>query len=458
MMWKFSFNKTIIMLLGFAFLHTEVKAQAPEGINYQAVARDSNGEEITNRAIDVRFTIRAGTATGPSVMQEIHNVQTNDYGLFTLVIGSKNNIVFSGINWGAANYFLEVEIDAGNGYENMGTTQFMSVPYALYAETAGTSGSTGPTGPTGLKGPTGPTGVTGSTGPTGPTGTFGVSGTANQTIYHNGTGWTNTSNLSNDGTNIGIGTASPIYPLEMNYTGNSSFGINEDYSSSNTSLGTGLYTKTVNTGGGNAISGYFQVDQSSGSNTAVAVKAFSTSSATGNYGIDADATGAGSTNFGIHSSATGATTNWAGYFGSGNVHISNRLGIGTTSPATKLDVNGTINIGGSGNEVNRNETGTSNLVPVAYGNIDATGAVNNGSGNFSATYNSSLSRYEISWAGGAALSSYNTAAVSITLIGSGSSNVVNWTSTGGGSVLVVFITDTTGLAVQQDFSFTVFNP
>lgn len=113
-------------------------AQAPEGISYQAVARTGNGVLLQNQSFDVRVNILSGSATGTTEYTEVHTVTTNDYGLFTLQIG--DGIVFLGdlslIDWGADTYYLNTEIDlAGSGsYVDMGTTQLLSVPYALYAK------------------------------------------------------------------------------------------------------------------------------------------------------------------------------------------------------------------------------------------------------------------------------------------------------------------------------------
>jgi len=144
----------------------------PEGINYQAVARNSSGNPLISFPLTVRFTIHDGSAAGAVVYQETHGVTTNVFGLFTAVIGSGTPVsgTFPAINWAAANKFLEVEINDGSGFSAMGTSQMVSVPYALYAKTAG-GGLTGATGPTGaastIPGPTGATGAVGATGASG---------------------------------------------------------------------------------------------------------------------------------------------------------------------------------------------------------------------------------------------------------------------------------------------------
>lgn len=179
---------TIIVLLA---LSLSMMAQAPQYFNYQAVARDVSGSVLMNRNVTCRFVIRDISATGPIVYQETQALQTNQFGLFTALIGKGDDVQgsFSGINWGSAPKYLQVEYDpqGGNNYLVAHSTQMVSVPYALYAETAGNGGggATGPTGPiglSGLNGATGPTGATGSTGadgaigPTGATGADGLGG------------------------------------------------------------------------------------------------------------------------------------------------------------------------------------------------------------------------------------------------------------------------------------------
>jgi hypothetical protein len=151
-------------------------AQAPpQGINYQAVARTSSGTEMPNAALTVRIGIYSDAAATVLAYEETHAVTTNAFGLFNLVIGQGTQTsvgAFNSILWANSAYYLKVEVDAGSGFVNMGTTQLMSVPYALYA---GASAG-GPTGPTGAAGATGPTGLAGATGATGPQGTAGAQG------------------------------------------------------------------------------------------------------------------------------------------------------------------------------------------------------------------------------------------------------------------------------------------
>lgn len=127
-----------------------LSAQAPSGINYQAVARSASGTVMANKTLGVRISILAGSASGSADYVEKHSVSTNTYGLFNLIIGggTAQTGTFSSVNWGGGSKFLKLEIDTNNGssYTTLSSTQMMSVPYALYAEKSGSGGSSGVTG------------------------------------------------------------------------------------------------------------------------------------------------------------------------------------------------------------------------------------------------------------------------------------------------------------------------
>ena len=156
-------------------------AQSPQGLNYQAVALDAAGNELINKSLAVQIAIHQSNATGTIVYSENHLVNTNPFGLFTLVIGSVDTTIFATINWASGPYFLEILLDTSatsTNFVSMGTTQFMSVPYALYAKVSGNGpqGLPGPQGIQGAQGPPGPQGATGLTGPQGIQGALGPQG------------------------------------------------------------------------------------------------------------------------------------------------------------------------------------------------------------------------------------------------------------------------------------------
>ncbi|MGB0367794.1 MAG: kelch repeat-containing protein [Flavobacteriales bacterium] len=154
-------------------------AQAPFKFNYQGVARDASGNLLANQTVGLRISIISGSPTGTDQLIETHTPTTNDFGLFNIVIGEGTNVYANiNINLGSDSHYIKVEMDAAGGtnYALMGSSQLLSVPYAIYAAESGTSGPTGPTGPQGIQGITGPTGAAGVTGPTGLTGQNGQNG------------------------------------------------------------------------------------------------------------------------------------------------------------------------------------------------------------------------------------------------------------------------------------------
>jgi hypothetical protein len=132
-------NKLNLLFINL-ILSLIINAQTPEGFNYSAVARDVTGKPLANRNVSVQLSILKTSAIGALQYAENHLVNTDGYGLFNLVVG--NGTAQSGsmnnIQWGSDNHYLKVAIDAngGSNYITMGTTQIMSVPYALHAKTA----------------------------------------------------------------------------------------------------------------------------------------------------------------------------------------------------------------------------------------------------------------------------------------------------------------------------------
>jgi hypothetical protein len=99
------------------------------GIPYQAVARDGSDALLTNQNLTVKFTLLQGSTT---VYTEAQNLTTNQFGQFNAVIGSIDAVNFATIDWSPATS-LQVEIDLGNGFIDLGTTELEAVPYAKSA-------------------------------------------------------------------------------------------------------------------------------------------------------------------------------------------------------------------------------------------------------------------------------------------------------------------------------------
>ena len=114
-------------------------AQVPEGVNYQAMYRNSQGSAIPLRKINVTIFINQGSSDGPTVYEERHKSKTNGQGLFNIVVGNGYTADdFSAIDWSFGPYFMSVTIEdlAIQQFIDFGSQQILSVPYALRAKVA----------------------------------------------------------------------------------------------------------------------------------------------------------------------------------------------------------------------------------------------------------------------------------------------------------------------------------
>ena len=236
---------TTLFIAAIGLLTNTAYSQVVDGITYQAVAIDNNempglnvDATVKNRALYIRFTIIENNVNGTIVYQETHATTTDEYGLFTVVIGhgavtslSPNTNILT-LSWSAYKHFLKVEMDLKqtSDYKLMGIEQMQAVPYALYAlntqnlpttidssftnelqtlslindtiylsnnggyvklpSVLGATGNTGSIGSTGLMGVTGNTGSTGATGNTGSIGSTGLMGVTGNTGSTGATGHT----------------------------------------------------------------------------------------------------------------------------------------------------------------------------------------------------------------------------------------------------------------------------
>jgi len=134
--------KNLYPLLILLFLSLSIYAQSPDKMSYQAVVRDANNTLVANQTVGMQISILQSTITGTVVYTETHSVDTNLNGLVSLEIGNgSSSDNFSEIDWSAGPYFIKTETDptGGSSYTITGTSQLMSVPFALYATTSGSS-------------------------------------------------------------------------------------------------------------------------------------------------------------------------------------------------------------------------------------------------------------------------------------------------------------------------------
>jgi hypothetical protein len=139
---KHTIRKVVFIVLCAVFLINPfiINAQPSRGFNYQAIARDKAGQPIVNKDIVIEVSIRSGGTLGPIVWQEGHEVITNQFGLFTIIIGQGITTgigtlsSFNDIPWSITDYFVRIRVDFGNGLIDMGVSKLQAVPFAMLAD------------------------------------------------------------------------------------------------------------------------------------------------------------------------------------------------------------------------------------------------------------------------------------------------------------------------------------
>lgn len=127
--------KRIFTILAAVLLTVSVFAQAPQKMSYQSVVRDASDNLITNQTVGMQISILQGSTSGTVVYTETQTPTTNDNGLLSIEFGG--GVGFDTINWASNSYFIKTETDPTGGsiYTITGTSQLLSVPYALHAST-----------------------------------------------------------------------------------------------------------------------------------------------------------------------------------------------------------------------------------------------------------------------------------------------------------------------------------
>lgn len=224
----------VFMMLGtFAVLAQNV----PQGLNYQAILQDSKGP-LVSKSVDLRLSIIDGSNN--ILYQETFSKFTEVNGGINTVIGTGNvqSGTFTGINWGAGDRYLKVEVNVGGaGYQTYGSNmKFQSVPYALYSlnpgpkgdkgdagapGVAGKDGVDGKDGAPGAPGKDGPAGKDGVDGKNGADGSANINGNTNYVVKFTGSTTGGNSLIYDNGTQVSIGTTSPrtLNKFEVNTSG-----------------------------------------------------------------------------------------------------------------------------------------------------------------------------------------------------------------------------------------------
>ncbi len=129
----------VVLLTASVFLPQQAGAQSPEKMSYQAVVRDASDNLVTNQSVGMQISILQGSANGTAVYVETQTPGTNANGLVSIEIGNGTVVSgdFSTIDWANGTYYIKTETDPAGGinYTITGTSQLLSVPYALHAKT-----------------------------------------------------------------------------------------------------------------------------------------------------------------------------------------------------------------------------------------------------------------------------------------------------------------------------------
>ena len=304
--------KKLFTLIAILAINLTLFSQAPQRLSYQAVIRNSSGGLVVSHAVGMKISILQGTSTGTAVYVETHTTTTNANGLATIEIGGGSVVsgTFAGIDWGSGTYFIKTETDPAGGstYTIKGTSQMVSVPYALYSRTsdqldmpfASTHGYSGGGG------------FNFSITNTSASAIRGISASSTGSYY-------GVYGQSLKYGVFGLSTGDQGRSVMGEATGSASIGV----------CGIGVSESSTGVWGEGANQGVYGF---SGLETGKGVYGRATSAIGINYGI-----------YGQTSSASG----YSGYFTGGKFYISGNAGIGTTSVSAILHVHGTGTGGGN---------------------------------------------------------------------------------------------------------------
>ncbi len=131
-----SIMKKLTYTLALIMFTINIFAQTPQAFKYQTIIRDASGNVLADQTIGLEISILEDSNTGTSVYTETWTKTTNQFGLITLNIGEgTSNDDFSSVDWGNHNYWIKIAVDetGGSTYSDIGTSQLLSVPYAIYA-------------------------------------------------------------------------------------------------------------------------------------------------------------------------------------------------------------------------------------------------------------------------------------------------------------------------------------
>lgn len=133
-------RKILYLLFTFFCLGECLYAQVPQAFSFQAVARNKSGEVMKKQLLELQISILADNANGSVIYCETHTTTTSEAGVLSIQIGKGQSLQgeFAEIDWALGkSYFLHTELTINNERIDLGTSQILSVPYALYAARSG---------------------------------------------------------------------------------------------------------------------------------------------------------------------------------------------------------------------------------------------------------------------------------------------------------------------------------